>query len=377
MNNTLWHTESCGEGRQYMLGHETANIAYPDPDSIIAKIEEGIRPYLFAEPAIRLTLDCDAANPERVVLSIPCESDYDTIIRNFAQSIYASIMGYYASAEPKSSHFGISHSILDGQFNSLLRREIERHFHQIRSRPEMAAMMLQGVEIKVDLPEIDREQNQLTEVLAKGLNIYVGYRIHAFGELINNAQMFVPVEGGQEIIDLVYYNLEQLINQNFLSYDESGDRYLEISDTLVYKELGSVLQRSRLKENTRKKILNNLAFNRIQFDPAQEPEGHGDSLYDSLNHIQGAKLKATTVASSKLYASVMNKAASMAVFGTPTVPETSKAERPAKVKVIASEETGKTRVPAKRESNKEKPVSKKLKEKKPAEEKLEELTSKS
>jgi len=380
MSTTLWHTENCGDGRQYMLGHETAEVKYPDQAAIIQKIEEGIRPHLFAEPAIRLTLDAEAADPERVILSIPCDSDQDLIIQNFAQSIYTSIMGYYASAEPRTSHFGISHSILDGQFNSLLRREIERHFSQIQSRPEMAARVLEGVGIQAQVPNINKEQNQLSETLSKGLNIYVGYRIHAFGELINNAQMFVPMQGGEEIIELVYSNIEQLISQNFLSYDESGDKYLEISDTLIFKELASILQRSRLKENTRKKILNHLGGNQffLSTDQPQEGSVHGDSLYDTLNNVQEVKLQAAALASSKLYASVVVKSAAMAPteVGTKNAKLPPSAGKSKKAKAIESDGEGSTIVPSAADTKKAKSTPKKTKASKPVEEGLEELAKK-
>ncbi|OGG97238.1 MAG: hypothetical protein A2527_09050 [Candidatus Lambdaproteobacteria bacterium RIFOXYD2_FULL_50_16] len=301
-----------------MLGQDTF-IRFEDTEAIIDGIEAGIRPYLFAEPAIRLVLDTPLANSEKVVLSIPCISDQDRIIKNFAAAIYTSIMGYYYSADPHSSHFGISNLILEGKLNSMLRREMEKHFSQTGKRPDLAARVLKGVGLNTESPVPPAGKSFLVDTLKKGLNIYVGYRIHAQGEMINHAQMFLPMTGGEEIIQLVYYNLEQIINQNFLAYDESGEGYLNISETLIFKELESILQRSRLKENTRKKILNNIQFNTVFTpDPRQTigPKA-GDSLYDVLNKVQDEKLKSATAYSSNLYAAVMVKTAEMTHMNNP------------------------------------------------------------
>ncbi|MDT8445287.1 MAG: hypothetical protein RRB13_00155 [bacterium] len=388
MSDCAWHVESCGTGRQYMLGSEAAEIRFSDEEAVIDQIEANIRPFLFAEPAIRLVLDTPLANPERVVLSIPCLSDENKIIRNFAKSIYTSIMGYYYSADPKSSHFGIANTILSGQGNSLLMREMERHFAQGQTRPDMAARVLDGVVLSTENQVPTPGRNYLDETLAKGLNIYVGYRIHAQGETINHAQMFLPLDSGQEIIDLVYYNLEQILNQNFLAYDESGSQYLEINESLVFKELGSILERSRLKENTRKKILNNIQFNTVFTKDPRKAIGEqvGDSLYDALNKVQDERLKAATEVSSSLYAAVMVKSTEMTHMNNPDLGEFkgsinfNKSESKPKAAPKAAKEAveeeptlvpePKTRVPSKEEAESKKAPKKKAEVK---EEELEEI----
>ncbi len=364
MNENPWHIDSCGTGRQYMLGHEAAVARFADSQAIIDKIEEGIRPYLFAEPAIRLVLDSPLANPERVILSIPCISDHDRILKNFAKSIYGSIMGYYYSADPKTSHFGISHTILDGQFNSLLRREMERHFAQTQNRPDMAARILEGVSISTKSEVAHQGRDYLAETIKQGLNIYVGYRIHAHGELINHAQMFLPMESGREITELVYYNLEQIINQNFVAYDETGTGYLSVSETLVFKELESVLQRARLKENTRMKILNNIQFNTVFTPDPRTAFGPiaGDSLYDALNKVEDERLKKATQLSSSLYAAVMVKGSEMTQMNNPgsgSAPSAIAVEKSMKAESTKVPEPPGTRVPSKEEAQVKKAVAKK------------------
>jgi hypothetical protein len=104
-----------------------------------------------------------------------------------------------------------------------------------------------------------------------------------------------------------------MIHHSFVTYDEIGDNYLKITDTLVFRELSEILKRSRTKEITRNKILNNLQLNVIV--KREKEEGQklimGDRLYDMLNRIQDIKLKEATDHSRDLYVSCMTGTADL------------------------------------------------------------------
>lgn len=284
-----------------MLGKDPY-CKYDDQDTIIASIVDGLREFIHAEPAVRLTLDTHLSNPERAILAIPFESDQDVILYNFAHLIYQSLMGYYISAASQTSHFGISNLLLEGSHNSLLRREMEKLIAHFQSRQDMAGRLLQNVGIVARHPVPKAGVTFLSETIRQGLDIHVGYRVFATGKKVNCSQIFI-LQAGQEIIEQVYYNLEQIIHHGFVTYDESGDKYLNITESLVFKDLEEILKRAKTKELTRNKILNNLQFDTIskQESDALDAPRIGDRLYDVLNHIQDKKLKEATNRSRDLY----------------------------------------------------------------------------
>ncbi len=302
MTETTWQKEECNPGRDYMLG-KNPYVKYDDHEVIIATIVDGLRKFIHAEPAVRLTLDAENSDPERAILAIPFESDQESILQNFARMIYQSVMGYYISASPKTSHFGISNLLLEGNQNSLLRREMEKLITQFQSRNDMAGRLIQNVTLvgKYAVPEPG--ETFLSETIKKGLDIHVGYRIHATGENVNCTQIFLPIQTGSEIINQIYYNIERVLHHSFVSYDENGEGYLKITDTLIFKDLAELLKRSKVKELTRNKILNNLQFDTITKQESEEEKKQliGDRLYDMLNHIQDTKLKEATDRSRDLY----------------------------------------------------------------------------
>ncbi len=302
MTESIWQHESCSPGRSYMLGKETY-VKYDDEVAIISKIVEGLREFIHAEPAARLTLDSPKSNPERAILAIPFESDQEVILFNFAKVIYQSLMGYYISAAPRTSHFGISNLVLEGNYNSLLRREMEKLITHFQIRHDMAGRLLQnvGIQGKHSVPEAGK--TFLAETIQKGLDIHVGYRIFATGESVNCSQIFLPLQTGDEIINQIYYNIERILHHNFVTYDECGEKYLNITETLIYSDLGELIKRSKNKELTRNKILNNLQFDIVSRKDPEIPQEQyiGDRLYDVLNHIQDTKLKEATDRSRDLY----------------------------------------------------------------------------
>ncbi len=306
MSESIWQRESCGPGRHYMLGSDPF-IKYEDKEAIISKIIEGLKKFIVTEPAVRLTLDTPLSNPERAILAIPFESDQEVLLANFAKVVYQSLMGYYISGDPKTAHFGIANLLIEGNLNSLLRREMEKLIEHFKNRYDMAGRLLENVKIvgKTQVPEAGN--TFLSETIKKGLDIHAGYRVFIVGENINCAQVFLPLETGSEIIEQVYYNLERILHHSFVSFDESGDNYLKISETLIFKDLEAILQRSRTKEITRNKILNNLQFETVlkRDTEAEQVLIAHDNLYDLLNLIQDTKLKEVTDHSRELYAACM------------------------------------------------------------------------
>jgi len=310
MSESVWHRSECSPGRSYMLGSEPY-VKYDDREAIIANIKTALRKFTNIRTAVRLTLDTDLSNPERAIIAIPFEPNDEQIIENFARIIAQSLIGYYISAEPKTSHFGIANLLLDGKLNSLLKREMEKLLRLIQDRPDMAGRLLHRVELVNKVPVPEPGNVFLNETIRKGLDIHLGYRVFISGVDVNLAKIFLPITAGSDIISHIYYNLEQILHHNFISYDETGERYLSLSEALVFKELEAILKRAKTKEMTRNKILNNLQFNTIE-KTGLVPELEmlaGDSLYDFLNQIQDTRLQQATDESRRLYVSYLQEAA--------------------------------------------------------------------
>jgi len=309
MSESIWHRSECSPGRSYMLGTDPY-VKYDDQEAIISTIKESLKKYINIKTAVRLTLDTDLSNAERTTIAVPFESGNEQLLTNLARTLSQTLMGYYISAEPKTSHFGISNLVLEGNLTSLLKREMEKLLVQIQERPDMAGRLLANVELSSNIPVPETGDIFLADTIRKGLDIHIGYRIFITGADINYTKIFIPVTAGKEIIDHIYYNLEQILHHNFVSYDESGDRYLSVSETLIFKDLEATLKRAKSKEMTRNKILNNLQFNTIEKQKiAPELEMlAGDSLYNFLNHIQDTKLQQATEQSRELYVSYLQEA---------------------------------------------------------------------
>ncbi len=309
MSESIWHRSECGPGRSYMFGKDPY-VKYDDQEAIIATIKTSLKQFVNIKTAVRLTLDTELSNSERTIISVPFEPNIEQFLDNFARMMFQSLLGYYISAESQSSHFGIANLLLEGKVNSLLKREMEKLLLQIQSRADMAGRLLSNIELVSKVPVPETGDIFLAETIRKGLDIHLGYRIFATGSDINYTKIFIPIATGAEIIDHIYYNLEQILHHSFVSYDETGDRYLSVSETLIFKDLEATLKRAKTKEMTRNKILNNIQFNTIEKNeiPAQLQMLAGDSLYDFINHIQDTKLQKATEQSRELYVSYLQEA---------------------------------------------------------------------
>lgn len=309
MQKSEWHRQIAGPGRQYMMPRYVYS-KYDDAENIVQRIDEMLREFIHIEPAIRIIVDSPYAESERVMLAIPYESHYDEVIHRLAEMVYQSLIGYYFNADPKTNHFGISNYVLEGNFNSLLVRELEKFMTQFQRREDIAGRAVRDIEMVYE-SETAAGENFLKEVLIDGLDITLGFRMTIFGRQVHSNTIFIPIDVGLSVIDQVYYNLEQVIMQNFATYDEQNDTdYLKMSNTLIYKEVVSLLKRSKNKEVTRKKLLNDLKFPTSLTDDMSHLYGRliGDTLYDTLNHVNEDRVRAARDRSRDLYNAFMIKA---------------------------------------------------------------------
>lgn len=307
MSESTWHRQNSTPSRDCMLAKDIYK-KYDDASKIIPKIKEGIRGFLLVEPAVRLNIDSPKSNSEQAILSIPFESDQEMILDNFAGLIYKNLSGYYLSADPQSYYSDLSSNILDGKSSSLLHREMENILSHFHSRPDIAGQLLNDVKI-IQQSEIPSPgKTYLSKVLKQGLDIHLGYRIVLLGEKVNGTRIFLPIEVETDTVDLIYFNIEKILNQNFVTYDETSSRFIKVTENLIFKELESILKRVKEKQNTRKKILNNLQFE-IIFNELNEDQKllAGDKFYDLLNKTQDKKVRLHSDQSAQLYASTLSQ----------------------------------------------------------------------
>ena len=102
------------------------------------------------------------------------------------------------------------------------------------------------------------ELKSWSENIQKNLNIHIGCQIQINGNAINHNRIFLPFQTNSGILNCLYYNLEHIITQNLVSFSESSDQYLKITDRTILRELESTISRLKVKVNTRKKLLKDL-----------------------------------------------------------------------------------------------------------------------
>ena len=309
MQKSEWHRDLPGPGRQYMMPRYVYS-KYDDVENIVQRIDEMLREFVHIEPAVRMTTDSKYADSERLIMAIPYDSHYEEVLHKFSEMIYQSLIGYYFSADPKTNHFGVTNYLLEGNFNNLLVREMEKFISQFQKREDIAGRAVRDMELVYE-SETAAGENFLKEVLVQGMDITLGFRITIFGRQVHSNTVFIPIDVGLSVIDQIYYNLEQVLMQNFSSYDEQNDAdYLKISNTLIFKEVVSLLKRAKNKEATRKKLLNDLKFPTSLTDDMSHLYGRliGDVVYDTLNHVSSDRVRAARDRSRDLYNAFMIKA---------------------------------------------------------------------
>ena len=287
MTESLWQLPQRGPGRLYQQAKDlVVNEAYDKPDIFIENIVNSLKTFLQLETCVRFLLDGPTINPTTTNITVPFEGDSDRIYHNLAYIIYQQMWGYYLSADPKTTHHGITMLVWEGHENGMVRRETEKFLDLILMRNELAGRIMRDYHMACEMPPFTRD-TYMRETTAKVMDIHLGVRMFTFGEGIERKTVFMPISAGAEAVDRIYYNVEHIIHQNLISFDEIHDHYLPVSQELVLRELEAVLVRARMKGNTRKKIINGLKFHTVLLeDPSLIHNlSLADLYYDKLNRI--------------------------------------------------------------------------------------------
>jgi hypothetical protein len=280
-----WHTHPHSPGRLYQCPQDLIP-RYEEVQHIVDRIRNNLRAFLQLETSVRLLLDGDRVNPVTSVISVPFEGDHEKIYENLGLIIFQQLWGYYLAADPKGTHHGLTNLVFDGNETAMLRRETEKFMRMLHTRNDLAHRVMSGYHMACEMPPFERDV-YLRETTNKYMDIHLGVRMYTHGEGVNRVTMFLPIKEGKEAIDRIYYNIEHIIHQNLVSYDETHDHYLPVSEELVLRELEGTLLRARHKGNTRKKIINGLTMNTVLMeDPTMIHHiSLADLYYDKLNRI--------------------------------------------------------------------------------------------
>ncbi|MDH4225763.1 MAG: hypothetical protein OEW12_08970 [Deltaproteobacteria bacterium] len=285
MSNTQWELEARGPGRLYQLPKDMF-IRYDETEPIVEAILAQLKGFIQLESSVRLVLDSPYVTPAQAIIAVPFEGEDDTIFRNLAAIVYQQLWGYYLSADPKATHHGLTNLVFEGSVTNLIRREAEKFLTQMASRHDMAGRMMRGYRMACETSPFNRDV-YLKQVVSQSLNIHLGVRMYTHGLGVNRVNAFLPIAEGGEAVDRIYYNLEHIIHQNFVSYDELHDRYLPVGEELILREVETVLDRARKKHNTRLKLINGLKLHTVMLeDPSMaHNRSLADLYYDKINRI--------------------------------------------------------------------------------------------
>lgn len=280
-----WHTSPKSAGRLYQCASDLVP-RYEEVQHIVDRIRANLKNFLQIETAVRLLLDGDHVNPVTTTISVPFEGDNDKIYENLGLVIFQQAWGYYLGADSKGTHHGLTNLVFDGNETSLIRRETEKFLNLLNSRNDLAYRVMDGFQMAYEVEPLNRDVYMRSST-EKHLDIHLGVRLYTYGEGVNRATLFLPISGGQDAIDRIYYNIENVIHQNLVAYDETHDHYLPVTDELVCRELEGLLTRARRKTNSRKKIVHGLGAKTILLDdPTMNHHiSVADLYYDKLNRV--------------------------------------------------------------------------------------------
>jgi hypothetical protein len=284
--DSTFHLPKHGPGRFYYCPPDLV-VKYWEVNTMVEAIAGHLKNFIQLESSVRLLTDSPLSNPTVSVISVPFEGDNERIYFNLAKLIYDQLWGYYLSADPKSTHHGLTNLVFEGNETALIRREAEKFLLLMTYRTDIAARVMLGYVMQCEVPPINRD-TYMRDTVQSALEVELGVRFFTHGEGVNRITIFVPYgEKTAEAIDRVYYNIEHVIHQNLVAYDELHEHYLPVSTELVVRELEGVLLRARQKGNTRKKIVNGLKFHTVLLqDPAMiYHQSLADLYYDKINRI--------------------------------------------------------------------------------------------
>lgn len=282
---TQWHTSPKGPGRLYQCSTDLIP-RYEEVQHIVDRIRANLKGFLQLETSVRFLLDGPHVNPTTTTISVPFEGDQDKIYENLGLIIFQQCWGYYLGADSKGTHHGLTNLVFDGSETSLLRRETEKFLNLLPTRNDLAHRVMAGYQMACEMAPFDRDV-YFKDTTSKFLDIHLGVRMYTYGEGVNRATMFLPIQAGAEAIERLYYNLENVMIQNLVSFDETHDHHLPVSEELLCRELESLLVRAKKKGNTRKKIVHGLTMNTVLLeDPSMIHHiSLADMYYDKINRI--------------------------------------------------------------------------------------------
>ncbi|MDH5750998.1 MAG: hypothetical protein OEZ59_01095 [Deltaproteobacteria bacterium] len=285
MTEHSFHTSPKSPGRLYQCPDDLL-VKYGELQPIIEAMRPNLKQFLIVESAVRLHLDGPGSNPVTTVISVPFEGDNDRIYDNLGLMIFQQLWGYYLSTDPRATHHGLTNLVFDGYQTSLVRRETEKFLRLIAKRNDLGGRMLMDYHMACEMEPFSRD-TYFGDAISKFLDIHLGVRLYTYGEGVNPTRLFLPISAGKEALERIYYNLEHIIHQNMVAYDELHDHYLPVSEELLNRELEATLRRARLKGNTRKKIIDGLKLNSVLLeDPTMVHHiSLADIYYDKLNRI--------------------------------------------------------------------------------------------
>ena len=283
---------------------------YVEAKPLIEQIVKSLPNFIQVESAIRLVVEGSNINKAIANISVPFGKEDDDIYYELGRLVYDQLWGYYMSADPKSTHHGLTHLVYDGNETSLLRRETEKFLKTLPTRTDLAGRLVQNYHMAFDTAPFQRD-NYLRDTISKVLTMHFGVRIFTYGYGALRHNIFLPIHGGKNAIERIYYNIEHIIHQNLATYDELHDNYLPVSEELVYRELESLVNRSRKKVNTRRKIIDGLKARAVLVDdPAKVHTLQlADLYYDKINRID--LLDEASTRSRDLFATSLIRSAEM------------------------------------------------------------------
>jgi len=259
MTYSDWQKTDTGTGRDYLLGKDI-QPNFEDSEGILENIVTEVSDTIQVQAVVRFLLDGFSSHPEQSFIPTPFIVDHLKVAGNLSDLLLQTVMKYYISANPKSSHFGIANTILEKKKNSFIKREIETLLKKIQERPDLSGRILKDVQIAPIQEFHIQHPFRFKAIIQKNLNIHIGCQIQINGNAINHNRIFLPFRTNSGILNCLYYNLEHIITQNLVSFSESSDQYMKITERTILKELESTIGRLKVKVSTRKKLLKDLVF---------------------------------------------------------------------------------------------------------------------
>lgn len=280
-----WHTTPKSPGRLYQCANDLVP-RYEEVQPIVDRIRANLKNFVHLETTVQLLLDDPSTNPTTTTVSVPFEGDFEKIYENLGLIIFQQAWGYYLSADPKGTHHGLTNLVFDGNETSLIRREAEKFLNMLNTRNDLAFRVMKDFHMACEMDEFPRDI-YFRESTNKFLDIHLGVRMYTHGEGINRTTVFLPIPVGKEAIDRIYYNLETIIINNLVAFDETHDHYLPVSEELLRREMESLLTRAKKNGNTRKKIVHGLTMDTVLLeDPTMIHHINlADLYYDKINRI--------------------------------------------------------------------------------------------